>query len=676
MAASTSFPKSDERVLRVLTDLSGSSGQHEYDEYLTCFPLSEGRQCAIGKTWLATEMDRPGCVWTHVLIFDAAALRSIKSLESLLQAFVRPRADSFSQFKFSLTISTGEESNAALPDGIKRLDVSLAETVYSSECPVFVISESPSDHTACVLNLWLNHLKLSAYMLSFCTGSIRPRRYGLTPLDVQLIPRNAVRDVMQQLPDANVIDTRGLAGGVASWARIVADKDHRHHRSLESFVVAHRTSSSRREVGDLARLFAMLTTEEYGHDRVMSVASEIATTWPDCTEMTALKESVFGPIEQRSFFRNVDDLKLVEAIVRPHISSSFDWAALCVSQRLQAAWTHDRDSAKNTLLTMVTPVEPTASKTVVSVLVAALRDSDIAVLKAFPDAIVLGVLSQRDDLFMASTTWESIEASLLFAVISKRRVREREFVEGVVTSILASGRDVAVNDAVAIFGPDIVTPILTWGTQQGFNSLSHHWISTLSHFPDRVAQWACDGKQLDANIFASVVSQLDLDSDAIRRCEISVWLEFAKNARYVTDSIGRMNLTAFLLSVAFIIDDEEAAELLSFTFCDYYAGIKSHIIPNSAANRLDRYLPNGFLWDDSKRLYVGLVKRFVECDWPIAQFLRAIDDPTLADAIYGTWGWANKEKQFLGNVLDFTLNSSPDASSELKRVLEGYEKWF
>ena len=48
--------------------LSDASGKGKFNTYITCFPLVQDGYYVFSKTWYATEMERPGCVWTHMLL--------------------------------------------------------------------------------------------------------------------------------------------------------------------------------------------------------------------------------------------------------------------------------------------------------------------------------------------------------------------------------------------------------------------------------------------------------------------------------------------------------------------------------------------------------------------------------------------------------------------------------
>src|SRR4051794_284651 len=72
LASSVELDGVDQHLLARQTD-SPDAGTPGWEALLAGYPLPSGRY-AWTMTWPAPEMSRPGCVWTHVLILDLAAL--------------------------------------------------------------------------------------------------------------------------------------------------------------------------------------------------------------------------------------------------------------------------------------------------------------------------------------------------------------------------------------------------------------------------------------------------------------------------------------------------------------------------------------------------------------------------------------------------------------------------
>ena len=78
LAFSNVFSDKSQRLMDILSDLSGPEVKEGFTEYITGYPLYEDKYYAIAKTWYAPEMKRPGCVWTHTLLIDFKDLNKIR----------------------------------------------------------------------------------------------------------------------------------------------------------------------------------------------------------------------------------------------------------------------------------------------------------------------------------------------------------------------------------------------------------------------------------------------------------------------------------------------------------------------------------------------------------------------------------------------------------------------
>src|SRR6266478_6408008 len=69
LESSIPIPDDLKRLMLRMSDLSGTSMASGFQDYLTGYPLQSLDAYALARTWYAPEMPRPGCVWTHTLIF-------------------------------------------------------------------------------------------------------------------------------------------------------------------------------------------------------------------------------------------------------------------------------------------------------------------------------------------------------------------------------------------------------------------------------------------------------------------------------------------------------------------------------------------------------------------------------------------------------------------------------
>lgn len=82
--------------------LSDASGSGKFKEYISCFPLVDDEYYVFSKTWYADEMERPGCVWTHMLLIRFEDLEFLSGRIDLQLLFSRPKKDLYEQYKYTL----------------------------------------------------------------------------------------------------------------------------------------------------------------------------------------------------------------------------------------------------------------------------------------------------------------------------------------------------------------------------------------------------------------------------------------------------------------------------------------------------------------------------------------------------------------------------------------------
>lgn len=92
LACSTRLPASDMYELASRSDLAPGVRLDPQGSYITGFNLPESRIFAFVKTWLAPEMPRPGCVWSHALLLPKNFLAAQVDLSILNTFFQRPES--------------------------------------------------------------------------------------------------------------------------------------------------------------------------------------------------------------------------------------------------------------------------------------------------------------------------------------------------------------------------------------------------------------------------------------------------------------------------------------------------------------------------------------------------------------------------------------------------------
>lgn len=122
-------PLNDSLLLSKLTDWSGFVSQNGDDEaYLTGTFLKESNLYAVSLTWYASEMERTGCVWTHVLLFNPDQISSTFDFRYLLPLFSRP--SEFNHHNFGVDIFL-EEQLEVKNDALHNWDIKWIQIMFS-----------------------------------------------------------------------------------------------------------------------------------------------------------------------------------------------------------------------------------------------------------------------------------------------------------------------------------------------------------------------------------------------------------------------------------------------------------------------------------------------------------------------------------------------------------------
>ena len=70
LASSIKLSDKSMRKMEKMSDLSGNIMIEGFEQYYTGYYLADENYYVVACTWYASEMNRPGCVWTHSLLIQ------------------------------------------------------------------------------------------------------------------------------------------------------------------------------------------------------------------------------------------------------------------------------------------------------------------------------------------------------------------------------------------------------------------------------------------------------------------------------------------------------------------------------------------------------------------------------------------------------------------------------
>ena len=187
IASSHDWSLDERKKMDVLSDLNGRCDERENQSYYTGYPLADGKKYVISKTWYAYEMPRPGCVWTHSIIFNIEDISKIKNVDEVIRTFHRPLAEEYKRYTGQIQFEDGEHT-------WEDYDVKLLEyliyTIYGTANPRIIYFENDNN----IIKELLFCLQIMPCQLlrffSFCTMSYEGRVYNGKPFSYQVTTKD------------------------------------------------------------------------------------------------------------------------------------------------------------------------------------------------------------------------------------------------------------------------------------------------------------------------------------------------------------------------------------------------------------------------------------------------------------------------------------------------------
>lgn len=227
LSSSTPLPADASRALLVLSDLSGPSMQLGFEDYLTAYPLPGSDLFVFAKTWYASEMQRPGCVWTHSLLMSRE-LVSRFSTDQLLACLHRPRLEGVENSAIS-SIEVFDVARAPVEEdwADRSVSAALLGAVFGQARPVLVPVDTANQLELPLRRIWDVLWPTAKSRFSFCTGALMPRTVAGNLMDVQAVPRAVPTSQFRRIAgSAIVIDVRATQSS-QHWAEKLLEEFER-----------------------------------------------------------------------------------------------------------------------------------------------------------------------------------------------------------------------------------------------------------------------------------------------------------------------------------------------------------------------------------------------------------------------------------------------------------------
>ena len=597
LALSTTLRPRDQKTLLALSDLSGPGARLDNRGYLTGYPLSESRYFALGRTWPAPEMPRPGCVWTHTLLIDFTDLGAIETLVDLLDMFRRPLETSVvSEYGQPAIFSPSAQTwfSALTEDWARQVIAGL----YGKPRDRIIVGRFGDQVDVTVLALWSQQWPRLRRNFRFCTFATSDRSPGSGSFDLQVVP-SSDRSVRTRFSD--VVDADNIPSSQGQWLDdAIQDLLHPDGSGLRDFFrrLGADVAIGREAFRPFCRLHRTLTASSRRPEAVL--------------EAIAVLQDAFGAGQARTARATVAKAALDRVETLDEQSFGFLWnnLGLVDSDTLMRGALRLGRSAWGRDPRMFIPFlgDEGALGVVVDRTLTELDAAKLVAGLAQAPALRGAALDRRPELVGQSAFWMKLDS-----VDEAFRTAKGEHMEATASAVMLAGRDDLASRAVQEFGSRLILQALS-------------------------GVWGCVGERVDAWLLASVVDPAavgeflatepaipgpmlyglarTLPPDAVRNDSgEDPWLISYRHSVGELDDSAASYMAAYLLSRALGQRTRFPGELAQLSFERAHAAVASNRLVSEGWRLMESRLPWSvirFDLDRCQRLRVAVTDLFID----------------------------------------------------------------
>lgn len=244
-----SISPKDSARLSLMSDWSGYKDPTGKDHsYITAYRLEDSGLYVVAKSWYAQEMERPGCVWTHSLLFSLKDLPIAFDFRNLQRYFVRPKKGDYGTYNKPIEIKDGDVKSDAWvgkrPDRVSLMFILSTLLVGEERFYMKVELESWWYQQLCLTLLQYLPLEMLS-RITMSSGGASPRKIDDELLTMQFV---------------NVSDAISLVS--PPWADKLKESDF----NVGLNIAVHAMFNGGNDVSSLIRIFSRdigITAQKY-----------------------------------------------------------------------------------------------------------------------------------------------------------------------------------------------------------------------------------------------------------------------------------------------------------------------------------------------------------------------------------------------------------------------------
>lgn len=565
------------------------------DGYWTGFPVPRLSRYGLMRTWPAPEMRRPGCVWTHLLLFDPALFEMVDDLSCFEALARRPAAlDDRAGYARTLTLPSLDATaiSEKTPDHDRGRVAEILGVLYGGlDGPVE--TSRPGELDSLVLAVWSQQWPKLRRNFRFQTAATTNAESASKRFDLQLrIARPPLRNFIV------------LPGKDAMWLEVASD-DIRglSDREFRAFLRRYGQDVKRQRGSfrPLAEMFAVSTAA--GGASGLDVSASLARWFPEPDDAATLKRDLMdgvilpdAQVEAVLYLCEMDKGRSLPAPSETGLRNLLvNWHARSFDLMRLAEWaaTEQGDLA-DVLLSTVAKVVPS--------------DEFWSTTEGFPEMRRRMVANQPD--LLDAEPIGSLKTEALLALLDAVPAG-RDVGKALVRRLPSPVDKRLVKKATERFPAGVLSEAIERANALGVEG-ARDWFREIATVSSTVLDPVVMEKVRRSSIVVAIAEALKWLSDEVERHGLPPWTAGLADAQDDLGQTDRDRLEAFLLALA-LSGGDQAQAVFERSFGYLHGRIVDSYLSYQAERILQPKLPSlGWRnWDDGLKLRFAVTRAYV-----------------------------------------------------------------
>ncbi|PKM75314.1 MAG: hypothetical protein CVU92_01960 [Firmicutes bacterium HGW-Firmicutes-17] len=597
------------KVLEPLSDLSGTDYNVGFLEYLTGYFFDQQDYFALSKTWHATEMDRPGCAWTHTLLISLSDLDKFPEVSDYDKLFCRPsNIGEYASYREPKVIEPEIhfKNNTEINNSNKKIR-KILETVFESPRPVLIGANSASEYDNIFLKIWGSLGKSVLNGESFCTGALSNRLVYKKPLDFQVVPISKIKNILRSAQCGVMLNDK--ESEESEWLNVIISNfiDHDDNKLIDYIEKIPSKEHNRFFIKSCAKISVVLQNCSTANPSLIINAFSPELTFIE-------KKNIFNQtiLEMLNGSNGVFNIHFSEINILKYITTMSKTELDMVEQEtviqiLENLFTKVVSLPMELFTFLINnEINPLGDKMIHSLALFAYKtDLENVTGSDMRGSHILVIL--KPELSCNRKIWCSsrkIQLSVINSLKSSTCIKSVEFSKKLTNTIFETSTENISEELYETFGSKIVKFFLDWTETNYSTNRIKHWIGLCQYDIECFIDFLPHNK--NETIDKSVILLIDPYSNLIMNISSDFHIDFFR--KYVvncTDNKYRMNYAQFILPVILKSKKMYPLDIAFFAFDSVYLSLSKGCFDNDEWRKLSQLLPEigwNNNWDKCKRL--------------------------------------------------------------------------